>query len=344
MTDDEPANAPADNASRLDINDLTLEDDGDGDSDASSHGSFYDDSDPDDPLVAEYDVYITPRSDKELYVLQFIGRAADQPFTGASAPTSMRMKPKSGYIEVDVPMDVHQNYDRQKGVRFGEALRKTKGFGQTTYGPAAGFQHAMPRSTKRPGATSADDADADDAQPAASLAMDEDLDEYVTNFDDANEKGHVLNTVTWGGRLIPDEDWKPAYMIGAFHGKELHLTQLDGIIQLRPELHHVDAISHLDAASRRREATDAKSVLPTVQKSEEDGIKAILGEAASEQWVKLSWNHSETGAAYDGFNRRLFLEDTENAPVIQWEKVAEYVQRVLPMRVGIQKQQDSVDN
>jgi DNA-directed RNA polymerase-3 subunit RPC5 len=313
--------------------------------DLSESSSVYGDDgdDPNDPVVADYDVYITERSENELFVLQFIGRPAEQHFTGASAPTELRIKPKSGYIEADVPMNIHQNYDRQKGVKFGEALRKTREFGQTTYGPAAGFERAMPRSTKRPGATTADDGDAEDAAPSNAIDNNDDnVEEYVKHFDDANEKGHVLNTVTWGGRIIPDEDWKPQYMVGAFRGKQLNLTPLDGVIQLRPELHHVDAISHLEAASRRREATEAKSVLPTVKKAEDQSLAEILKGPASEPWVKLRWNDSESEAAYEGFNKRLFLDDPENAPVIEYEGVAEYVECVLPMRVGRKKLDESI--
>lgn len=168
--------------------------------------------DEDDPVVAEYDVYITPdREDQKLYVFQYLNRPADQPLTKAnnSAPTEMRIKPQSGFIEVDVPIDIHHNYNRTAGVQWGEALRKTKGFGQTAYGMASGFERAMPRSTNRAGGA--------EGAPAPPVTVDDDnLEEYVNNFEDANEKGHVLNTVTYGGQIIPDNGKGPSYMLGAF--------------------------------------------------------------------------------------------------------------------------------
>lgn len=170
------------------------------------------DIDDDDPVVAEYDVYITPEVEQQqLYVLQYLNRPPDQPFTKAteSQPSELRVKKESGFIEVDVPIDIHQNYNRVAGVRWGESMRKTKGFGQKAFGIASGFERAMPRATNRPGA---------DGTPAAPVAPDDDdnFEEYVTHFEDANEKGHVLNMQTFGGQITNDNGKGPSYMLGTF--------------------------------------------------------------------------------------------------------------------------------
>lgn len=166
----------------------------------------------DDPVVAEYDVYITPEMEQQLYVLQYLNRPPDQPFTKAteSQPSEVRIKKDSGFIEVDVPIDIRQNYNRPAGVRWGESMRKTKGFGQKAFGIASGFERTMPRSTNRPGAS--------DGAPAAPIAtMDDDnFEEYVTHFEDANEKGHVLNMQTFGGQIMNDDGKGPSYMLGTF--------------------------------------------------------------------------------------------------------------------------------
>jgi DNA-directed RNA polymerase-3 subunit RPC5 len=170
------------------------------------------DVEDDDPVVAEYDVYITPEMEQQLYLLQYLNRPAELPLTKANAsePSEVRIKKQSGFIEVDVPLDIHRNYNRVAGVRFGEALRKTKGFGQRAFGIASGFERTMPR-TARPGA-------GEGAAPSAPIATEDDdnFDEYVTNFEDANEKGHVLNTQTYGGQIQPDNGEGPSYMIGTF--------------------------------------------------------------------------------------------------------------------------------
>jgi hypothetical protein len=171
------------------------------------------DVEEDDPVVAEYDVYITPEAEEQqLYVLQYLNRPPDQPFTKAtqSKPTELRVKKESGFVEVDVPIDIHQNYNRPAGVRWGESMRKTKGFGQKAFGIASGFERTMPRTTNRPGAV-----DGTSSAPTA-VEDDDNFEEYVTHFEDANEKGHVLNSQTFGGQILKDDGKGPSYMLGTF--------------------------------------------------------------------------------------------------------------------------------
>jgi hypothetical protein len=178
------------------------------------------DVEDDDPVVAEYDVFITPETEaQQLYVLQYLNRPPDQPFTKAteSQPTALRIKKDSGFVEVDVPIDIHHNYNRPAGVRWGESMRKTKGFGQRAFGIASGFERTMPRNTNRPGAG--------EGAPAAPTAVDDDdnFEEYVTHFEDANEKGHVLNAQTFGGQILKDDGKGPSYMLGTFRdGRVMH--------------------------------------------------------------------------------------------------------------------------
>lgn len=176
------------------------------------------DIEDDDPVVAEYDVYITPDSEEQqLYVLQYLNRPPDQPFTKAtqSQPTELRLKKESGFVEIDIPIDIHQNYNRPAGVRWGESMRKTKGFGQRAFGIASGFERTMPRASNRPGAG--------EGAPAASATAEDDdnIEEYVAHFEDANEKGHVLNVQTFGGQILKDDGKGPSYMLGTFRDGRL---------------------------------------------------------------------------------------------------------------------------
>jgi DNA-directed RNA polymerase-3 subunit RPC5 len=175
------------------------------------------DVEDDDPVVAEYDVFITPDMvEQQLYVLQYLNRPPNQPLTQAtqSAPTEVRVKQGSGFVEVDVPIDIRQNYNRPAGVRWGESLRKTKGFGQRAYGIASGFERTMPRN--RPGA-----GEGAAAPPTTAVDDDDNVEEYVTNFEDANEKGHVLNVQTFGGQILKDDGKGPSYMLGTFRDGEI---------------------------------------------------------------------------------------------------------------------------
>lgn len=76
-----------------------------------------------DPIKASYDVYIKPgiSGERQVYVLQFPNRAAKQHYSqeNDSKPFNLRIKPESGMVEIDVPMDVWRNYDREKRRQVG---------------------------------------------------------------------------------------------------------------------------------------------------------------------------------------------------------------------------------
>jgi hypothetical protein len=212
------------------------------------------DVEDDDPVVAEYDVYITPEAEEQqLYVLQYLNRPPDQPFTKGtqSQPAELRVKKESGFVEVDVPIDILHNYNRPAGVRWGESLRKTKGFGQRAFGIASGFERTMPRATNRAGAG----AGAGEGAPAASTAIEDDdnFEEYVTHFEDANEKGHVLNVQTFGGQIQNDEGKGPSYMLGTFR---------DGRLQPCRWKHHADQTRSTAPHSTERSRTAPHAVPP----------------------------------------------------------------------------------
>ncbi|KAF2248854.1 hypothetical protein BU26DRAFT_530916 [Trematosphaeria pertusa] len=279
------------------------------------------DREEDDPVVADYDVFITPEMSEQLYILQYMNRPPDQPFTRATGchPTELRYKEQSGFIEVDVPINIRQHYNRPMGVKWGEALRKTKGFGQKAYGIASGFERAMPR-MNRPGAA------ADGPSAPAVAEEDDNVDEYVAHFEDANEKGHVLNTQTFGGQVVKDDGKGPNYMLGTFRENQLHLTRLHGLVQLRTQFHHIDATAHLDAVNRRREKesqegakpTEPKAFLPTVKKAGGDTsaelTQAFMKAANQEKWNKLQYSDEDSETAYEAYSERLFLENTSAAP------------------------------
>ncbi len=212
--------------------------------------------DDDDPIVSEYDVYITPDTNEtQLYVLQYLNHPPDLPFTkaGESQPSELRVKTEAGFLEVDVPINIGHNYNRQAGVRWGEAMRKTKGFGQKAFGIASGFERTMPRSSNRPGAG--------DGAPAASTALEDDdnFDDYVVNFEDANEKGHVLNTQTFGGQIIKDDGKGPSYLLGTFRDGTCP-AWLYGNFLSDPS--QISCISHNSTVSFSFERSSITSMLP----------------------------------------------------------------------------------
>ncbi|KAF2739091.1 hypothetical protein EJ04DRAFT_9756 [Polyplosphaeria fusca] len=282
------------------------------------------DDDDDDPVIAEYDVYITPQMQQQLLLLQYMNRAKNNPLTQehGSRPTEMRIKPVTGFVEVDVPVDIHTSYNRREAVKYGEALRHGKVVGQTAYGVAGGLEKVMPHTANRTGTGTASPA----AAPP-SIPDDDNMDQYVENFNDANEKGHVLNKVTYGGQIFKREEDEPHYMIGAFKGNQLHLTKLDAVVQMQPTVNHISAVDHLEVMRRKRDAQEgakpqeAKTALATYKKSNADTpaekTLEFLQAAKTERWTKLQYFDEDMPESHQVFEDRLCLKNTEDAPKLQ---------------------------
>ena len=165
-------------------------------------------------VAAEYDMYINTPTMKVM-ILQYPNRDPDQPYSNRTGqkPLEFRIKPKCGLVEVDIPMDVHHNFNKEKGIIYGEAMRKSRVLREGgSYGMAGGFGiGSKPRSAAK-----------DSQKPSIEGPTQESL---LENFDDANNKGHVMNKITLGGQIIPFKEGKdPNYYIGVFKGSEL-LTQ-----------------------------------------------------------------------------------------------------------------------
>ena len=161
--------------------------------------------DDDDPITASYSIYVNPSLPlgRRLLVLQHPNRTDDAP---RPPPTEMRLKPRAGLVEVDVPLDHAAAYDRDKGLRWGRALTASmaaKSGG--SHGLAGGFgigavqQRAAAAARKRAGDAAA--ADEDDA---------------VLDWSEAVRQDKVLRIQTLGGQYPDTKDVQ--YMVGVFRG------------------------------------------------------------------------------------------------------------------------------
>ena len=163
-----------------------------------------------DEIAAEYDVYINTPTMKVM-ILQYPNRDPGQPYSekNGQKPLEFRIKPKCGLIEVDIPMDVHTNFDKGKGVIYGEAMRRSRVLQEGgSYGMAGGFGIG---SKPRPTASDRQQSTIEEPTHESLLA----------SFDDANNKGHVMNKITLGGQIVPFKEGNdPNYFIGVFKGSE----------------------------------------------------------------------------------------------------------------------------
>ena len=86
---------------------------------------------------------------------------------------------------------------------------------------------------------------------------------------------------------------------------QLHLTRLNGVVQLRTQFHHIDASAQLEAVNRRREKesqegakpAEPKAFLPTVKKTGGDTAaemtQAFMKSANQEAWHKLNYSDED---------------------------------------------------
>jgi DNA-directed RNA polymerase-3 subunit RPC5 len=168
----------------------------------------------DDPVVAEYNIFITPQMQEQLYLLQYPTRERKQPYTAANAalPNELRIKPKIGFVEVDIGVTTAANFDKIKGLQWGQALKHAKDSKAKGFGLSSGFGKGNEEGNMKvlvsgdgEGRRRKDDGDVDD---------------MLREFETKKERGGVLVKQTLGGQIKRPEEGKPFYMCGTFRGSK----------------------------------------------------------------------------------------------------------------------------
>ncbi|KIY01805.1 uncharacterized protein Z520_01943 [Fonsecaea multimorphosa CBS 102226] len=180
-------------------------------------------ADDDDPVIASYDVCLTSsfsspaRDSAKLYLLQYPShRPYHLPYNAATAqtPTALRLKLEAGFIEVEVPMYTHEHYNEVAGERFGKAVAESRTINAGgSFGLAGGFG----------------------AGTAQTRLKD------IPAHDQPISPAPLLETQTLGGKIPNQGTRDPIYLVGCFHQNQIHLSYLDAVVQMRPQLHHIDA-------------------------------------------------------------------------------------------------------
>ncbi|KAL1886645.1 hypothetical protein Plec18167_000577 [Paecilomyces lecythidis] len=273
-----------------------------------------------DPVVASYDVYLTD-SQISRFVLQYLDRPTNRAYDerNSQKPTVMRLKPQTGLVEVDVPIDTRVNYDVGKGLRYGEALRKSRVTREGgAYGMAGGFQAGGAVA----GAGNRVKVEGGDAEAAELL--------------DERKGDSLLCVQTLGGRIKPPEDGDPVYMLGAFRGSDLHLSPVSAVVQLRPQLHHLDASEEVSSKGRgarakkdaeedgapRSAETEARAIDVKVKSAEGGealvpGNLDLLKRMQDEHWERYDWVDAETQDAWDRYESYMIHQQPEELPQLQ---------------------------
>lgn len=256
-----------------------------------------------DPVIASYDVYISPsntddastttKKPLELYVLQYPShRPSTKPYNTSRSqkPISLRLKANTGIIEVDVPILTSDNYSLPLGSQFGKAMHESRvAHPLTTHGLSGGFSHNQ-TSINNP------------IHPS-------DLPQHGIDT--------TLHTQTLGGKMSTNTDKDPIYMLATLkpNSHELHLQHLDGVVQLRPQLHHIDAAEEI---KKRVETTAnrAKSSAGTANADPSAPVK--LETKAIELKLKDQSKGDDPKDRNQNLNARL-LRDIQNDPWVRYD-------------------------
>ncbi|CAK42531.1 uncharacterized protein An15g05780 [Aspergillus niger] len=232
----------------------------------------------DDPVIASYDICLTD-SEISRYVLQYLDRPAGSSYDDrhGQKPTSFRLKPKTGLVEVDVPINTRVNYDVSKGLRYGDALKKT--------------------------------ADA------------------------KSETASLMRVQTLGGRIKSPEDGDPVYMLAAFRGDKLHLSPVSAVVQLHPQLHHLDALDEMPTKGKGKARKEGEEDRPGESearaidvkiKAAEDGEAAqvagnldLLKKMQDEKWKDYEWVDAETEESWQLYENYMMHQDVDSLPQLQ---------------------------
>lgn len=89
------------------------------------------DDEGDDPIVKTYDIYATKRLADHLYLFQYPIRPPNRPYEYPEQPVEARMKPRSGHIEIEIPIPETDYYDQQRATRWTDEPLKRQTIGGT---------------------------------------------------------------------------------------------------------------------------------------------------------------------------------------------------------------------
>ena len=156
-------------------------------------------------VVRRYKVYWNKPEGNRAVLLQFPDRYRNAPYNESNnlKPIDVRIKPKAGFVEINVPLNRTgpQELNHAKAIQFGHALKKSKLLEQGgDYGLAGGFNPIKPPPRSRKG----------------EQQQQEGSESEIEDIRVAEEKGLVLQKLTLGGRVQSLRDGDPIHAIGTF--------------------------------------------------------------------------------------------------------------------------------
>ncbi|KAG1141661.1 hypothetical protein G6F37_008590 [Rhizopus arrhizus] len=229
-------------------------------------------NDHEDEILAEYPIYLTNELSKYLYLFQYPMRST--PFTGRTGPTAARLKPHAKMVEVDLPLDTRSAY----------------------YSTERGEDFAMGLNDKT-------------IKTAYDRRMEEHEEELSGYYNKASKKKEeeLLDKMTLTSTTVPSQT---KYAIGVIRDKELHLTPISTVVQLRPGFKYIDKIDEKWKAANKR--------IQDVEKQEE---KKKVTEPGQAQAVQVSVKNAERAG---NVRKNQFSLAVKNADEEDWQPIVYY--------------------
>ncbi|KAL8673950.1 MAG: hypothetical protein Q9168_001645 [Polycauliona sp. 1 TL-2023] len=268
------------------------------------------------PDLANYTMVYAQEPGTRALLLRFPNRKPDQPYNARTGqkPLEIRIKPKYGHIEVDVPILVDQHWDVEKAIQYQHAMQKSTVLQQgRSYGLAGGLGTGpQAAATKKPSGD-------------PSTASEPSMETLLADPADANNKGHVMNKITLAGRIFPSDDTQSRYMCGVFKHDVLYLSHVDAIVELSANFAHLDALHDLNKSAARHQRNsdkdeqvpEARAVNLTVKSTEPDEdempggrseIAQLLKEMAEEPWQRMQWVDQDDDESYERFEKHFGID------------------------------------
>ncbi|KAL2818191.1 hypothetical protein BDW59DRAFT_165638 [Aspergillus cavernicola] len=309
-------------------------------------------SNPEDPIISSYDIYLTD-SDISRFVLQYLDRPTGSSYDDANGqkPTSFRLKPKTGLVEVDVPINTRINYDLGKGIRYGDALKKSRSHREGgAYGMAGGFTVGSGGAGASGNANGGQGKVKSEVKGGGGVEMGD---------NSGSGDGSLLKMQTLGGRIKNPEDGDPVYMLAAFRGgrflsslyfslsvavawvldygtddrfaDKLHLSPVTAVVQLHPQLHHLDAMDEMPKGrggkgrkegEEERPEPEARTIDVKVKGSEDKEIVVagnldLLKQMQDEKWKGYDWVDAENEESWQIYDNYMMHQDVAGLPQLE---------------------------
>lgn len=266
-------------------------------------------------MVASYDIFLTD-SDVSRYVFQYIDRPGKHPYNErmGQKPTALRMKPNTGMVEVDVPIFTRATYDVSKGLKYGDAMKKSRvARDGGAFGMAGGFSTGGLAST------------------GSRVKSEGNGDVEVLDNRKMVDSASLVRTQALGGRIKPQEEGDPVHMLAAFKGKNLYLSPVSAVVQLHPQLHHLDALDEMPKArgvkgkkdEEDRPAESEARAIDVKIKGADDGGAMLVGnldllkKMQDEKWKKFDWVDAETEESWYTYENYMMNQNTEDLPQLE---------------------------